>query len=283
MTNVETQMSKKARMTKSEDSRVRASCFVIPSSFKFRHSSFLLLALLAFTRSAPAAEWRQIGTLAAPEAHQAAAADEQFVYVVSSTVVARYDRATGKRLAVSHGPAKHLNSAFLWQGKLYCAHSNYPHVPEVSEIKALDLDTMRLTTFKDFGNYGGSLTWCLWHEGRWWCNFARYKSENAETFLAVFDDEWREVRRFRYPKELIDQLGEYSLSGGIFRDGRLLATDHDHQAVYVLELPASGDTLRFVGKQAAPWRGQGIAADPKTGGLVGIQRKTREVLFAELD
>src|SRR5437868_2257818 len=56
----------------------------------------------------------QTGTLPAPEANQAAAADERFVYAIDSGVVAQYDRATGKRLALSSGEAKHLNSGFLW-------------------------------------------------------------------------------------------------------------------------------------------------------------------------
>jgi hypothetical protein len=82
--------------------------------------------------------YAQATVLAAPEANQAAAADEQFVYAIDNSVIAKYDRATGKRLAVSTGEAKHLNSGFLWKGKLYCAHSNYPRKPEQSEIMVLD-------------------------------------------------------------------------------------------------------------------------------------------------
>jgi hypothetical protein len=32
----------------------------------------------------------------------------------------------------------------------------------------------------------------------------------------------------------------------------------------------------------APFTGQGIADDPATGGLVGIDRKQRQIVFAEL-
>ena len=101
--------------------------------------------------------WKATATLEAPEAHQAAAADEKYFYAISSTAVAKYDRASGERIAVSTGAAQHLNSGFLWEGKLYCAHSNYPQKPEQSEIRVLNLDAMRLTTFKDFGNFAGSL------------------------------------------------------------------------------------------------------------------------------
>ena len=75
--------------------------------------------------------WRQTGTLAAPEVVQAAAADDDFVYAVANTLVAKYDRKTGKRVAVSEGQAKHLNSGFFWKRRLYCAHSNYPQKPEI--------------------------------------------------------------------------------------------------------------------------------------------------------
>jgi hypothetical protein len=59
------------------------------------------------SHAAEPSTWRKTATIEAPEAVQAAAADGRFVYAVSSTQVAKYDRATGERLAVSSGPAKH--------------------------------------------------------------------------------------------------------------------------------------------------------------------------------
>src|SRR5688572_21326583 len=96
------------------------------------------------------AAYVDVGSMVAPEANQAVAADAQFVYAIDNTVVAKYDRATGKRLAVSTGKAKHLNSGFLWENKLYCAHSNYPQKPEQSEILVLDPESIALTPFKKF-------------------------------------------------------------------------------------------------------------------------------------
>src|SRR5690606_24801350 len=57
--------------------------------------------------AAPAGQ--AIGGLPAPEAVQAAAADERFVYAIANSVVAKYDRASGERVAASTGEAKHLN------------------------------------------------------------------------------------------------------------------------------------------------------------------------------
>jgi len=224
--------------------------------------------------------WPKTAELAAPEAHQASAADERFVYAITSRQVAKYDRATGRRIAISTGAAQHLNSGFLWKGKLLCAHSNYPKTPERSEIKVLDPGSMKLSTFKDFGNFGGSLTWVLRRDGYWWCNFARYGDKNAETFFVQFDDDWKELRRWTYPRALISQLGRYSLSGGLWYRQELLVTGHDKPEVYRMRLPGTGTILEYVGKQPVPFTGQGFAKDLATGGLVGINRARRLVVFA---
>ena len=239
----------------------------------------IVLAGVASAQSPPA-EWKLIGSLAAPEAVQAAAADDKHVYAIANSVVAKYERDSGRRLAVSSGEARHLNSGFLWQGKLYCAHSNYPLIPERSEIKVLDPQSMRLTTFKDFGNFGGSLTWAVNDGSHWWCNFARYGASNGETFLVKFDGEWRELARWTYPREVIAELGRYSLSGGVWRKGELLVTGHDDPVLFRLRLPREGGVLEFLGKQQIPFTGQGIASNPLTGGLVGIDRAKKQVLFA---
>lgn len=224
--------------------------------------------------------WEQAGALSAPEAHQAAAADRSFLYAIANTKIAKYDRKTGKQVAVSTGPARHLNSGFLWKEKLYCAHSNYPQKPERSQIKVLNPDTMELTTFKDFGNYGGSLTWAIRHLDCWWCNFAHYGDQNGKTFLVNFDEQWKEKGRWAYPKEVLEQLGRYSLSGGLWWGTHLLVTGHDDPVLFRLRLSARGDRLEYLGKEMAPFTGQGIAIDPLTGGLVGINRAKKQVVMA---
>jgi len=244
---------------------------------------FWVMALLAVGASADERverRWTRTGTLDAPEAVQAAAADDKFVYAVTNDRVAKYDRATGRRLAVSTGHARHLNSGFLWQGKLYCAHSNYPRTPEQSEIMVLDPETMQLSTFKKFGNFGGSLTWAVYRDEHWWCNFARYGKDNAQTFLVKFDEAWQEQGRWTYPPEVLREIGSYSLSGGVWLDESLLVTGHDHPILYQLKAPAKGNVLEFVTKQSVPFTGQGIAIDSKADGLVGIHRGKKQVVFA---
>jgi hypothetical protein len=218
----------------------------------------------------------------APHATQAAAADDRFIYAVSSTRIAKLDRSTGKELALSTGDAKHLNSAILLDGKLYAAHSNFPLKPEQSDIRVLDPETMKLDLFHRFENPPGSLTWALKREGSWWCHFAGYGTEKAKSCLIRFDAAWKETGRWAYPQALIDDWGLMSLSGGIWQDDTLLATGHDKKLIYRLKLPASGTTLEWLGSIPSPFPGQGIAADPKTGGLVGIDRARKLVIFAEL-
>lgn len=248
-------------------------------------SSVVLCAALLGAGKAttyPAAEkhWSQTHAIAAPEAFQAAAADTQYAYAIANASIAKYDRKTGQRLAVSTGPAHHLNSGFFFEGRLYCAHSNFPKKPEQSAILVLDTQSMRLTVVKDFGNYGGSLTWAIRHDGHWWCNFACYGADNGRSFLVKFDDRWNELGRWTYPPELLRHLGKNSLSGAIWHDGALLATGHDDPVLFRLKLPETGNTLQLLGIQSVPFEGQGIACDPATGGLVGISRRTRQILFA---
>lgn len=227
--------------------------------------------------------WKLTRSLPAAEAHQAAAADEKFIYAIASEKVAKYDRKSGERVAISTGEAKHLNSGFFSGGKLYLAHSNYPRIPEQSEIRVLDPEKMQLEIFKDFGNFGGSLTWAVKkeEESDWWCNFAHYGATNDKTFLIRFDEKWQERGRWTYPPEVIRQIGTMSLSGGVWAKDDLLVTDHDNRVLYRLRVPREGKVLEFVRKEAAPFTGQGIAHDPVTGGLIGIDRAKKEILFAE--
>jgi hypothetical protein len=251
---------------------------------KAQWSAFFLALICAalFAEEARKPAYLQTSVLPAPEANQAAAADERFVYAIDSVVVAQYDRATGKRLALSSGEAKHLNSGFLWQGKLYCAHSNYPRKPEQSEIMVVDPTSMKLTSFKKFTNNYGSLTWAVNELGSWWCTFAHYGADNAKTLLVKFDAEWHEQGTWSYPSEVVKDLGQMSISGGLWKDGMLLATGHDLRVIYRLQLPKQGPVLELIDVLRSPFPGQGIAIDPKNGGLVGIDRAKRQVVFATL-
>ena len=120
----------------------------------------------------------------------------------------------------------------------------------------------------------------------WWCNFAHYGSDNHKTFLACFDENWQEQKRWLYPADLLSQLGRFSLSGGIWLGNELLVTGHDAQELYRLRVPSQGKMLDYRGKVRVPFTGQGIAADPTDSSgrrLIGISRAKRQLILAELD
>jgi hypothetical protein len=253
-----------------------------PSSQRRSSLGVAAIALASLTVATQAAEIVEIATLPAEEATQAAAADPRFVYAASSTTVAKYDRKTGQRLALSRGEASHLNSAFLLNGKIYCAHSNYPRKPEHSEIKVLNPETMRLETFHNFGASDGSLTWAVQDGGNWWCTFAFYGADNRRTRLVKFDENWRELGAWSYPAKVIARLGEYSISGGLWWKGEIWATGHDRREVYRLALPENGKTLELRGTVRSPFPGQGIAvAGGSDGVFVGVDRAAKTVVFGE--
>ncbi len=252
-----------------------------------RTSGWTLVACLLLACGLPgpalAQTWSETHRFPAKDAFQAAAATRDFVFAINSRRISKHDRISGEHVASSQGLAQHLNSGFVWKGDLYCAHSNYPETPEISEIKRLHPETMKLETYREFGDYGGSLTWVVRHNETWWCNFAKYGKENQSTFLVQFNNDWKELARWTYPDSVVRHLGGYSLSGGLWRNDELLVTGHDKPELYRLSLPQTGTVLRYLGKESVPFTGQGIAVDPVTRGLIGIVRRplrTSEIVFA---
>jgi hypothetical protein len=228
--------------------------------------------------------WMTTSSFKSEHATQAAAADERFVYAVSNTHVARYDRENNKLVgAGTMADAKHLNSAFVWKGKVYCAHSNYPKTPEESDIRIFDPKDDSLKMHHRFVNPPGSLVWCVRDpEDRfWWCCFAHYKKANTKTLLAKMDDKFDELGRWSFPKTVVDDWDDMSASGGIWDRKTLLVSHHHFKVLYRLRFPDKGSELELVEALACPFPGQGIAVDPSVReGLVGIDRAKREVVFA---
>jgi hypothetical protein len=213
---------------------------------------------------------------------QAAAADEQYAYAISNSKVAQYDRKTGELKKLSTGDAEHLNSGWIWQGKIYCAHSNFPKLPEKSDLRVYDPDTGKLTIHHRFTESLGSLTWAIRDPENkfWWCCFAYYQKDNAKTYLAKMDDEFKELQRWSFPEKVVGDWDNASASCGIWDGNTLLVTHHHFKVLYRLKVPEKGGTLEFVEALSCPFPGQGIAYDPVTKGLVGIHRPEKKILFA---
>jgi endonuclease/exonuclease/phosphatase family metal-dependent hydrolase len=243
--------------------------------------AFCLVTLLSVSQGAFCGDdWPLTHSIHAPEAKQAAAADERFVWAVTNKRVALYDRVTGQKISESPESALHFNGAFLKEGRLYLAHSNHPETPARSDIQLFDSETASLDLFHDFCESDGYLNWAVYHDDAWWCFFAHYGEDNAKSYLAKFDSQWSELQRWRCPKSILSQLGRHSLSGGIWRGSELLVTGHDDPVLFRLSLPDCGDELNHVGTDTIPFTGQGFADDSATGGLVGIHRLNKRILFA---
>ncbi len=114
----------------------------------------------------------------AAEARQGVAVDADAIYVIDSRAIGKYDKRTGKRIrqwvGPEDGPIQHLNSGVVIEGRLYCAHSNYPHQPMTSSIEIWDADSLEHLGSHSFGIFAGSATWVDFHDGYWWVVFANY-------------------------------------------------------------------------------------------------------------
>ena len=226
--------------------------------------------------------YKQQNFIPSDHAVQAATADEKYAYAISNSKVAQYDRKTGKQMQLSDGPAEHLNSGWVAKGKIYCAHSNFPKLPQKSDIRIYDPLTNKLSIHHEFKNSEGSLTWCIRdpEDKFWFCCFAYYQKDNSKTYLVQMDNEFQELKRWRFPEKVVKDWDNASASGGIWDDNSLLVTHHHYKVLYRLKLPAKGNQLELIEALSCPFPGQGIAYDPLTKGLVGIHRPEKKILFA---
>ena len=240
----------------------------------------------------PVNGWTTTRRLATPHATQAAAADADHIYAISSTTVARFDRRTGRLLDTASSPtAQHLNSGFLHDGRLYLAHSNYPATPHASDIRMYIPGETRLQLYHVFPDPPGSLVWCIRRGGNWWCCFAHYGADNHRTCLIEYADGRleRERRRWLFPEQVIADFDGMSASGGLWDGDTLLASHHHFPVLYRLRLPGPTeppDRLILVETLHCPFPGQGFAIDPAAAAaqaaprLVGIDRPSRTVVLA---
>lgn len=244
------------------------------------------------TAFVPQKGWTTTSRLVTEYATQAAAADEKCIYAISSTTVAKFARSSSKLLATAtDSSTKHLNSGFLDDGKLYCAHSNYPDTPHESDIRIYNPRSNSLTVFHRFIDPPGSLVWCIRKNGHWWCCFAHYGEKNHRTVLIEYAEDGLtvEAQRFLFPKEVIADFDGMSGSGGIWFGDSLLVSHHHFPVLYELKCPGPNDPpdrLILLAVRHCPFPGQGFGIDKaRLAGagwphLVGIDRRCRAVVLA---
>lgn len=236
-----------------------------------------------------------IETFEAEEAKQGVAVDDHALYVISNHAIGKYDKRSFKKLArwecPEGEPLTHLNAGIVYEGKLYCAHSNYPNVPMTSSVEIWDPKTMEHIASHSFGIMQGSLTWIDRRNGFWYACFAHYNNRAKEpnrnpswTSLVKFDDQWRRVEGWVFPDTLVEKFGDYSSSGGAFGpDGRLYVTGHDNQELYVLGLPQAGSVLEYHGHISIEAKGQAFAFDLQDAWkMYSIVKDERRVIVSHL-
>jgi hypothetical protein len=223
------------------------------------------------------------------------AADAEHFYAIDDRRIGKYAKRGGERVAgwaaSQDGAIVHLNSGVVLDGRLYCAHSNYPGVPMRSSIEIFDADTLAHLASKDLGLLPGSATWVDRRENDFFVGLGNYTGRGGapgrgpeHSAVARFDAGWRPLGSLRFPDAVVRRFGTRSNSGGAFGPGGLLfATGHDAPELYLLRVPASGAELELAGILPAAASGQGIAWDPAEPDLLWtIRRDAREVVASRL-
>ena len=116
-----------------------------------------ILSLFTFTpvSCCPYRRFQEVRRFTAQEARQGIAVDSQYIYVVGTRQIGKYDKQTDERTAQwkeeEDGPIIHLDSGVLVDGKLYCAHSNYPILPMTSSVEIWDAASLEHIGKHSFG------------------------------------------------------------------------------------------------------------------------------------
>lgn len=248
----------------------------------------LMLVLLASVCDAAQVSIQELQRVHIPEAHQAVAVDSASFYAIASRSIARYDKASLKKIAQWSAPSGsrilHLNSGIVLDGKLHCAHSNWPKTPLKNSIEVFSTDTLAHVETRTFEVTEGAINWVDRRRGAWWVVFAFYGEQVDRTFLARYNDAWQETGRWTFPNTVLQRFRPNSNSGGTFGpNGKLFVTGHDHAELYVMEVPEQPGLLRHQSTVSAPIAGQGIAWDRSDiGTIYGIVRQTKEVVKMRL-
>jgi hypothetical protein len=255
---------------------------------------FLLLAAGACARHEVGYPAEVVRRYAAEEASQGVAVDDQHFYAIDNAAIGKYRKDTGALVArwtgAPDGTVAHLNSGIVYEGQLYCAHSNYPETPMVSSLEMFDVERMEHVRSIPLPKGLGSATWVDRADGAWWVTFAHYAGKGGEpgkgpdaTTLVRFGSEWQHQGAWSFPRTVVNRWDGMSSSGGVWANPRrLYATGHHAPELYVLDLPESGPELSLVRIILIESEGQGIAFDRIAGLLYSIQRRTREVLVSKL-
>ena len=227
-------------------------------------------------------------------AKQAVTASKRFVFVINNNTIEKRNKVTWEKVAEKNFPKlHHLNSSVIINNKIYCAHSNYPEIPMHSSIEIFDTKTLSHIESHSFGIENGSCTWIDKVGKYYYVFFAHYANANkmqknrdvSWSQLVKYDENWSRVAGWVLPRELLERVSPYSISGGIFLNKhQILATHHHHKEFYLLSIPKMNSELILEKIIPTTIRGQGISYDNKNHNIIwGINKKTQEVIKVKLE
>ncbi len=252
-------------------------------------------SMFAAEPTKPSWKHEELRRVPAAEANQGVATDGDFFYAITNKAIGKYRKDTGEKVAnwtaAKGEPFIHLNAGIVHEGKLYCAHSNFPKVPMVSSVETWDAATLKHVGRHDFGQFIGSFTWLDRKDGHWIACFVHYAKNGGEagrgpeqTRIVQFDNDWKEMAKWSLPPALIKKFGDYSSSGGAFGpEGKLFITGHDAKELYVLEFPNTGSVMEWEGTVPISAEGQAFNWDKKEAGMLySVSRKTKEIIVSRV-
>src|SRR5688500_10982329 len=139
---------------------------------------FILATLLIVPFGVKGQQAKEVRRFEVSQAKQAVAVDKDYFYVINNSSISKHRKNDGKLMAswdgTQEGMLTHLNSGMVIEGKLYCAHSNYPEEPMASSVEVFDTQTLEHIDNHSFGIMTGSATWIDHYQGYWWIGFAHY-------------------------------------------------------------------------------------------------------------
>ena len=219
------------------------------------------------------------------DAHQGVAIDGNHIYVINNKSISKHDKETynlvDRWVASESSAIKHLNGGRVNGDKLICTNSlknsNTIEIFKTSSmehIKSIPIDADGYLTWTYVDEYTDNLYGIIAH----------YKYNMDKSRLVRFDDtddDYKIVRKWRLPQELLDRIRPWSLSGGFIYNGFIYCTTHDKPEIYKLKI--DGKKLDQVSIIPINSRGQGIDYDWDSKELYSINRNEKKVIISNFD
>jgi len=100
------------------------------------------------------AAFKTVQTYEIQEARQGIAVDSAYFYAINTKGIGKYTKKNGNLVAEwkdDSGRIIHFDGGVVVNGKLYCAHSNYPEIPMTSSIEIFDTKNLEHIGSHSFG------------------------------------------------------------------------------------------------------------------------------------